>query len=76
MFYKENIEALVAASREIDLEINAEKTKCIVMSQDQHEEQNQKIKIGNKPFERVQQFKYQKMCGEMHVVLDIKSSKV
>jgi hypothetical protein len=33
---KENAEALVAATREIGLEISADKTKYMVMSQDQN----------------------------------------
>jgi hypothetical protein len=33
---KENSEALVVASKEIGLEINADKTKYMVMSRDQH----------------------------------------
>jgi hypothetical protein len=33
---KKNTEALVVASKEIGLEVNAEKTKYIVMSQDQN----------------------------------------
>jgi len=38
------------------LEVNANKTKYMVMSQDQNEGQN--IKINNSSFERVEQFKY------------------
>ena len=34
---KENEEALVAVNREIGLEVSADKTKCMVMSRDQHE---------------------------------------
>ena len=33
---KENAEALVAATREIGLEVNADKTKYMVMSRDQN----------------------------------------
>jgi hypothetical protein len=34
------------------------KTKYMVMSQDQHAEQNHNLKIGNKSFEMVEKFKY------------------
>jgi hypothetical protein len=55
---KKNTEALIVASKEIGLEVNAEKTKCIVMSRDQNAGQNHNIKIDNKDLERVEQFKY------------------
>ena len=38
---KENTEALVAATREIGLEVSADKTKYMVMSRDQNEGRNQ-----------------------------------
>ena len=53
-----NTAALVAACKEIGLEINAEKTKYVFVSQEQNAEQNHNIKIGNKSLERVEQFKY------------------
>jgi len=55
---KENAEALVAATREIGLEIIADKTKYMVMSQDQIAGQNQSVRINNSTFERVEEFKY------------------
>jgi hypothetical protein len=55
---KKNTEALVVASKEIGLEVNTEKTKYIVMSQDQHAGQNHNTQIGNKSFEEVEQFRY------------------
>jgi hypothetical protein len=55
---KKNTEALVVASKEIGLEGNAGKTKYMVMSREQNEGQNHDIKIDNKSFERVEQFKY------------------
>jgi len=45
---KENAEALVAAAREIGLEISADKTKYMVMSQDQNAGQNHSVRIDNK----------------------------
>jgi len=53
-----NTQASVFASNEIGVEENAKKTKCMVMSQDQHAGQNHNIQIGNKSFERVEKFKY------------------
>jgi hypothetical protein len=55
---RKNTEFLLIASREIGLEVNAEKTKYMVMSGDQNAGQNGYIQIGNKSFETVQQFKY------------------
>jgi hypothetical protein len=50
--------ALLIASKEIGLEVNAEKTKYMVMSRDQNAGQNEYTQIGNKSFETVKQFKY------------------
>ena len=52
------MEALVFASKNTDLELNADKTKYMVMSQDQHAGQSHNIKIDNSSFERVEEFKY------------------
>jgi hypothetical protein len=53
-----NTEALAVACKEIGLEINAEKTKYMVMSRDQNAGHNHNIKIDNKSFERMEEFKY------------------
>jgi hypothetical protein len=53
-----NTEALLIASKVIGLEVNAEKTKYMVMSRDQNAGQNGYLQIGNKSFETVEQFKY------------------
>jgi len=55
---KENAEALVAATREIGLEISADKTKYMVMSRDQNAGRNNSVRINNSTFERVEEFKY------------------
>jgi hypothetical protein len=55
---KKNTVALVVASKEIGLEVNAEKTKYMVMSGDQNAGGNHIIKIDIKSFERVKKFKY------------------
>jgi hypothetical protein len=55
---KEKSETLLEASRDIGLEINAEKTKCMIMSRHPNSEQNQNIRIANELFENVAKFKY------------------
>jgi len=55
---KENSEALVAATREIGLEVSADKTKYMVMSRDQNTGRIQSVGIDNNTFERVEGFKY------------------
>jgi len=55
---KENAEALVAATREIGLEVSADKTKYMVMSRDQNAGRNHSVRIDNSTFERVEEFKY------------------
>jgi hypothetical protein len=55
---KKNTEALLVASKEIGLEVNAEKTKYMVMSQDQNAGHSHNVKVDNTSFERVEQFKY------------------
>jgi hypothetical protein len=55
---KKNTEALVAATKELRLEVNADKTKYMVMSRDQNAGRNHNIKIDNGSFERVEEFKY------------------
>jgi hypothetical protein len=55
---KKNTEALVAASKETGLEVNADNTKYMVMFRDQNVEQSHNIKTDNKSPERVEQFKY------------------
>jgi len=55
---KENAETLIVASKEIGLEINADKTKYMVMSRDQNAGQSHNMKIDSMSFERVEEFKY------------------
>ena len=55
---KKNVETLVAASKETGLEVNADKTKYMVMSSDQNAGQHHDIKINNSSSERVEEFKY------------------
>ena len=55
---KENAEALVVASKEIGLEVNADKTKYMIMPQDQNVGQSHSMKTDNSSFERVGEYKY------------------
>ena len=55
---KENAEALIVAAKEIGLEVNADKTKYMVMSRDQNAGRTHSMKIDNSSFERVDEFKY------------------
>jgi hypothetical protein len=55
---KKNAEDLVIASKAIGLKVNAERTKYTVMSRNQNAGHNHNIKIDNKYFERVEEFKY------------------
>jgi hypothetical protein len=55
---KENTETLLEASRNVGLEINAEKTKYMIMSCHPNSRQNQNTWIANESFENVAEFKY------------------
>jgi len=54
---KENAEALVAATRKIGLEVNADKTKYMVMSRDQNAGRNHNVRTDNSTVERMEEFK-------------------
>jgi hypothetical protein len=55
---KENSETLLEASRDIGLEVNAVKTKYMIMSRHPNSGPNQNIRIVNESFENVAKFKY------------------
>jgi hypothetical protein len=55
---KENTETLLKANTNVGLEINAEKTKYMIMSRHPNSGQNQNIRIANESFENVAEFKY------------------
>jgi hypothetical protein len=57
---KENTETLLQARRDIGLEINAEKTKYMIMSHHLNSGQNQNM-TANESFENVAKFKYLEM---------------
>ena len=55
---KENAEALLVATKENGLEVNADKTKYMVMSRGRKAGQGHSMKIDNSSIERVEEFKY------------------
>jgi hypothetical protein len=55
---KRNTETLIDASKEFGLEINVEKTKYMLLSRHQNVDQNRDLRIGDRWFENVSQFKY------------------
>jgi hypothetical protein len=54
----ENSETLLEASRDVGLEINAERTKYMILSHHPNSGQNQSISIANESFENMAKFKY------------------
>ena len=55
---KENTKALLVASKENELEVNADKTKYMVMSREQNAGLSHNMKADNSSFERVEKSKY------------------
>jgi hypothetical protein len=55
---EENTHAILQASRDVGLEMNAEKTKYMIMSRHPNLVQNQNIRTANESFENVAKFKY------------------
>ena len=55
---KKNTEALLVGSKESGLEVNADKTKYMVMARDQNAGRSHNIKTSIRSFERVEEFKY------------------
>ena len=55
---KKNTGALLVGSKEIGLEVNADKIKYMVMSRDQNAGRSHNTNIDNRSFERVEEFKY------------------
>jgi sorting nexin-29 len=55
---KEKTETLLEASRDVGLEINAEKTKYMIMSRHQNSGQNHNIGTANELFKNVAKLKY------------------
>ena len=57
-YCKENAEALVVATKEIGLDVNADKTKYMVMSGEQTVGLSHIMKVDNSSIGRVEEFKY------------------
>jgi hydroxymethylpyrimidine pyrophosphatase-like HAD family hydrolase len=55
---KENTESVLEAIRDTGLEINAEKTKYMIVFRHTNSRQNQNIRIANESFENVTKFRY------------------
>jgi hypothetical protein len=53
-----NTESFIYAGKEVGLEIHIEKTKYMLLSRHQNVGQNRGIKIANRSFENLSQFKY------------------
>jgi len=72
---KENAEGLVAATREIGLEVSADKTKYMVMSRDQNAGRIHSVRIDNSTFKIVEEFKYlgTTLTNENSIAEEIKS---
>jgi hypothetical protein len=51
---KKNTQAVIDASKEVGLQVNTEKTKCMLLSRHQDAGQNRNIKITNTSFEYVE----------------------
>jgi len=54
---QKNTEALTVASKEIGLEVNADKTKYMVMSRDQNAGRSHNMKADNRCYEMIEKFK-------------------
>jgi len=72
---KKNVEALVAANREIGLEVSVDKTMYMVMSRDQNVGRIHSVRIDNSTFERVEGFKYlgTTLTNQNSIAVEIKS---
>jgi hypothetical protein len=55
---KEKTESLLETSRDVGLDVNAEKTKYMIMSRHPNSGQNPNIRIDNESFENVAKFEY------------------
>jgi hypothetical protein len=55
---EKSAECLVVASKQIGLDVNADKTKYTVMSRDQNAGRSHNMKIDKSSFDKVEEFKY------------------
>jgi len=72
---EENAEALVVPTKETGLEVNADKTKYMIMSRDQNAGRSHSMKTDNSSIERVDEFKYlgTKLTNKNSIQEEIKS---
>jgi hypothetical protein len=68
---KNKTETLIDASKEVLLEVNAEKTKYMLLSYHQNAGQNHDVKIANSSFENVAQFKYLRMTVTNQILIEV-----
>jgi len=79
---KKNTEAVLEASKEVSLEVNTEKTKCVVMYHHQNIGQNHNLLIANKSFENMANVKYLRITitnqnrihGEIKTTLNLENA--
>jgi hypothetical protein len=71
---KQTHRTLIDASKEVGLEVNAEKTKHMLLSGHQNAGQNLHTKIANRSFENVPQFKYLGMTATDENLVKVKFS--
>jgi ribosomal protein S2 len=55
---KKNMGTLIDANKEVDLEVNTEKTKYMLLSRHKNAGQNHDTKIANRSFENVAKLRY------------------
>jgi hypothetical protein len=71
-----NTEIVIDASKGVDIEVNIEKTKYMLVSHNQNADQNRNIKIGNRSFENVSQFKYLGMTVTIQNVIQKENKRI
>ena len=69
---KESTEYLIIANKEIVLEVNADKTKYMVILRDQNARRYRSIKIDNNPFEKLVVFKHLGKTVMIQIVFTMK----
>jgi len=73
---EKNTSALLVISKEIGLEVNADKTKYMVMSRDQNAGRSYNIIIDNSSFEKMEEFRYlgKTLTNQNFIQEEVKSS--